>query len=486
MSGRLPSVRKNYIFNLLYEIFATITPFITAPYVSRVLGADEIGKYSYTSSIMTYFTLFAALGTTTYGAREISRYRDNKAKASKVFWEIEIVTVITSLLCLIIWTGLVLISDEYKAYYFALTPMLLSTMFDISWFFVGYERMGSIILRNFVVRILGIVLIFTFVKSKSDIIIYILINSLTNLFGNLSMWLYLPKLLDKVNIKGIKLFIHFKETLIYFVPTIATSVYAVFDKTLIGIITKDSFANGYYEQANKIINILKTVVFFSINQVMGSRLSYLFEKNEFLEIKRRIDKTLNYILFLAFGCIFGVIGVANRFVPLFFGGGYEPVVGLLCLMSPLVVIIGISNCMGSLYYTPNGLRSKTANYIIIGSVANLMCNCLLIPILGAKGAVIGSIVAESIITILYINNSSGYMSWGKIIRFSWKRILAGIIMCYLINVEGNYFNGNSLIVLVTQVISGVLIYIGILVIMQDSIIMETLEEIKAFLKNKCR
>ena len=78
-----PSVKKNYVYRLFYEILAVITPFITAPYVSRVLGADGIGIYSYTSSIMTYFTLFAALGTATYGAREIAQHRDNKIETSK-------------------------------------------------------------------------------------------------------------------------------------------------------------------------------------------------------------------------------------------------------------------------------------------------------------------------------------------------------------------------------------------------------------------
>ncbi len=71
-----PNVRKNYVYRLLYEILILITPFITTPYISRVLGADGVGIYSYTSSIMAYFTMFAALGTAAYGAREIAQLRD--------------------------------------------------------------------------------------------------------------------------------------------------------------------------------------------------------------------------------------------------------------------------------------------------------------------------------------------------------------------------------------------------------------------------
>ena len=135
-----PSVKKNYIYRLSYEILILLTPFITTPYVSRVLGADGIGIYSYTSSIMTYFTLFAALGTASYGAREIAQHRDDRQKSSKLFWEIELMTVGTSLICLLVWIFVILFSSGYRYYYLALTQTLFGTMADISWYFTGYEQ----------------------------------------------------------------------------------------------------------------------------------------------------------------------------------------------------------------------------------------------------------------------------------------------------------------------------------------------------------
>ena len=119
---RQPSVRKNYIYRLSYEILILITPFITTPYISRVLGADGIGIYSYTSSIMTYFTLLAALGTASYGAREIAQHRDDKRQTSKLFWEIELLTVGTTLFCLMIWCVIIFVSRKYSCYYIALIP----------------------------------------------------------------------------------------------------------------------------------------------------------------------------------------------------------------------------------------------------------------------------------------------------------------------------------------------------------------------------
>ena len=313
-----PSVKKNYTYSLLYQILTMIIPFITAPYVARVLGADGVGIYSYTQSYMTYFTLIAALGTSSYGMREIARCRNDKNEYSKKFWEIELLTILTTAICLIVWLILILFSTKYKIYFIALIPSLLATMFDISWFYTGHERIAYTVIWNAICKIIGVVCIFLFVKSKNDLVLYILLNSLVLMIGNLSMWVFLPKMLVKINPRTFELKKHFKETLIYFIPTIATTIYTVLDKTLIGAITHDNYQNGYYEQATKIINMAKTAVFVAVNSVMSARISFLFAEKRIQEIKSRIEKSMNFILLLGFAATFGIISVAKDFVPLFF------------------------------------------------------------------------------------------------------------------------------------------------------------------------
>ena len=129
------SIKKNIIYNTLYQILVILIPFISSPYVSRVLGATGVGIYSYTLSIQTYFSMFAALGTATYGMRKIARKRENEYDRSKLFWEIELLTIITTFICLILWMILIGISNEYKIFYIILTMNLFNTMFDISWFY---------------------------------------------------------------------------------------------------------------------------------------------------------------------------------------------------------------------------------------------------------------------------------------------------------------------------------------------------------------
>ena len=469
--SQTPNLKRNYIYKLIYEILTLITPFITAPYVSRVLGADGIGIYSYTQSLMTYFTMFAALGTASYGMREIAMCRDDKVECSKKFWEIEFLTVLTSGVCLMAWMVLVFLSSSYKIFFVALIPSLLATMFDISWFYTGLEKIGYTVFWNIICKITGVACILLFIKDKDDLFLYILLNSGIIMLGNLSMWVFLPIMLVKANPRDIRLKHHFKETLVYFIPTIATSVYTVLDKTLIGFITKDNYQNGYYEQATKMINMAKTAVFVSVNSVMGARISYLFAGNKIDEIKRRINRSLDFILFLGYAAMFGIIAIAKDLVPIFFGDGYEPVIGLLYWMSPLIVIIGFSNCLGSQYYTPAGLRKQSAKYIVTGSIVNLCMNMILIPALGSTGAVMGSIVAEVTISLLYIGHCGDYMTVDQIWRCSYKRILAGMVMLAAIRLV-SIFPMGAILLLGLEIVCGMCVYFVALIILKDSMVFD--------------
>ena len=464
----MPSIKRNFVYKLLYEILAIAAPLITAPYVSRVLGAEGVGIYSYSQSCISYFTMFAVLGTNMYGMREIARCRDDKEIYSKTFWEIELLTVITSTVCVVLWVGVILLSTEYKPYFLALLPTLLASMFDISWFYTGQERVGYTVFWNSLCKIAGIVLIFSLIRTKEDLVTYIWLNSLILMFGNLSMWIFLPEFLVKVDLKSVHIGHHLKETLIYFIPTIATSIYTVLDKTLIGLITNDAYQNGFYEQATKIINIAKTASFVALNSVMGARLSYLFAENKIDEAKSKIKTAMNVILFFTTGSMFGVIAIARDFVPLFFGDGYEPVVGLLYLMAPLIVIIGISNCIGSQYYTPIGKTKIASFYMIAGSAVNLILNILFIPKWGAKGAVVGSIGAETVITVLFVCFDERYITWKYLFQIGYKKIIAGLSMLLMIHVTSSWLMFSKTLLLCVQIVIGSLTYLLVLTLLRDS------------------
>ncbi len=150
------SIKKNYIYNVFYRILTYVTPLITAPYTARIFKADGMGIQSYTGSISAYFVLFATLGTVSYGMREIAMCRDDKKKCSKTFWEIELLSVITTSICLVAWIFLIIGSTKYTPYYMVLTMNIIGVAFDISWFFSGHERYRLIVIRNTIFKLIGI------------------------------------------------------------------------------------------------------------------------------------------------------------------------------------------------------------------------------------------------------------------------------------------------------------------------------------------
>lgn len=477
----IPSVKKNFIYSIFYQILTLITPLITAPYVSRILGADGVGIYSYTNSLVTYFTMFAALGVSAYGNREIAQHRDDDKERSKLFWEIELVVISTTLIATVGWLVFSLFYKNYSLYLMILTIQVLGTAFDISWFFGGLEQYSYIVVKNTICKIASIILLFMLVKNRTDVWIYILILAGSGLAGNISTWTYLSKFLVKIDKKDLHIKRHYKETLVYFIPTIASSVYTVLDKTMIGLITGSNSMNGYYENATKIVNMAKAIAFASINSVLGSRISYLFANKKTDEIHDRIDFALDYILFMGTGISFGIIGIANHFIPWFFGAEFMETVPMLMLLSPIVVIIGISNCAGSLYYTPAGLRATSTKFIIAGSVINLILNCILIPIYSGYGAIIASIVAESVITIFYIKNSNGFLTVAMIAKKIWKKILAASMMLTVILFIGKG-RDSSISLSVVQVVIGVFVYLCVLFILQDTFLIYCINQVKIKLR----
>ena len=451
-----PSLKKNIAISTIYQVLLIILPIITAPYVARVLGPEQSGIYDYTNSIQTYFAMFAALGTASYGAREIARVRNDAVQRSILFWEIELMTVMTSAACIAVWFVFIAFTSQYKVIYLVLTMGLFSTMFDISWFFAGMEQFKYTVTKNAACKLIGVALMFMFVKKQEDLLLYIIIITASTMLGNLSMWLYVPRFITKVDFKTLRFKKHFHETLIYFIPSIATSVYTVLDRILIGVITKNKAENGCYHYTMQIINMMKALTFSSLNMVLGSRIA---------------RDSINYILFMGIGICFGLIGVAGRFVPIFLGAGYDRVITMLQLMSPIVVVIGVSNCLGSQYFTPSGNRKLSAKFIIIGALVNLTLNLILIPRFWGYGAIVASLIAETVITVLYFRYCSGYLTMDTFIREGWKKLIAGIVMLAVIKLIDRVITSNAA-ALVVEVAAGFTVYCVMILALRDTFISE--------------
>jgi len=463
------SITKNYIYNLIYQILVMILPLITVPYISRVVGAEGIGIYSYTISITTYFITFGSLGVALYGQREVAVNQDNKKKYSKLFYEINLLRLITlSISMILFFLVFVLGNNQYSIYYKILLLEIFASIFDISWFFQGHEDFKRTVIRNILVKLISIICIFIFVKSPSDVWIYLLIYTLSILIGNLSLWLYLPQYLVKVDLKELNLVQHIKPTIALFIPQIAVQVYTLLDKTMIGTIIADKSEVGYYDQAQKVIKLMLTII-TSMGTVMMPRVAYTYFKGDKEKVNKYINNSFKLVFMLSIPMIFGVFLIADQFVPFFFGEGYESVSLLMKVISPILLFIGMSNVTGTQYLLATKKTTKYTVSVICGAITNFILNMLLIPNYGALGASIGTVVAEFMVTfvqLLFVRKDIDIISQFK---SSFIYIIASLIMFVVVYLIG-LFMSNSLLSMIIQILVSFIIYFLILMLVKDEFI----------------
>lgn len=475
-------VVKNYLYNLSYQILALIVPLITTPYVSRVLGAKGNGIFAYTNSIVQYFVLFGCIGLNLYSQREIAYVQHEKEKRDKVFWELVILRIIAVSISLTVFYFALASHGKYASVFFIMCLDILASMVDISWFFQGIEDFKKIVVRNFIIKIVGVVLIFLFVKCSEDLLIYVVCHSATLFLANLSMWAYIPKLVDRVKARKLEIKKHIRPTIVLFLPQIATSVYTVLDKTMIGLITSVEEEVAYYEQGQKIVKMVMTLI-TSLGTVMMPRVANLFKQNKMDKVKNYLTKSFGFVFFLSFPMMFGLIAVSCNIVPWFFGSGYDKVIPNMMLIAPILVIIALSNIMGTQYLLPTGRQKEYTLSVVTGCIVNFSMNLLLIPHLLSIGAAVATVIAEICVTGVQVYFTRKDFNFGKIICNNKSYIISSLIMFVPIHMLANYLPSSIINTFICIAIGG-FIYIGLLFVMKDEILFEAVERIKTiFLKN---
>ena len=465
------SIKRNYIYNLSYQLLLMITPLLTTPYLSRILGPDGIGKVSFANSFVAYFSLFAVFGITLYGQRQISYVQDDKAQRTNVFWEIKVFEIASSLFALIIYLLFAFSQSETdRLLYLVLAFNIAAITFDITWFFQGMEEFGKIVFRNFVLKILNIAFIFTFITSHEDFVLYAFGLAFFTFIGNVSLWLYLPNYVGKPDFKTIKVLRNFKIILSLFIPTIAIQIYTVLDKTMIGLITKDVFENGYYEQSITVSRMVLTFV-TSLGAVMIPRIGYHFGKGELEVVQTYMYKGFQFVWFLGIPLCFGLIGIAPNFVPWFFGPGFLKVVPLISILSFLILAIGINNVTGMQYLIPTGRQNTFTLTVLIGAAVNFILNCWLIYYYKSIGAAIASVIAETVIALVQLYIVRKELSVSNIFFSCRHYLFSGSVMFLLLQYMGKMLTP-SIIHTFSMIISGVVTYVACLLILKDDFLME--------------
>lgn len=461
----MKSLKKNLVYQSVYQLLMVISPLITSPYIARTLGNEMYGVYSYYYSIAYYFGIFSILGLANYGNRTIAKVRSSgKEKLSKVFLQMMLMQVgMLILVSIAYFVSIPLWGGEYKLNAIIEWMYILSVGLDISWFYFGIEEFKTTTQRSFIVKIGIIACILLFVKNPGDLNKYTIIMAGGMLISSLILWIQLPKYIVFTTICVKDILQHIKPNLALFVPVVSLALFHYIDKIMLGAMSTWKEL-GYYTNSDKIVNIPMGLI-NGLGVVMLPRISALSVSNESNKIEKYVNTSIVLSLWAGIALCFGIKAVDTDFIPFFFGEGYMRCAELLEWLSVVIIIKSISNVLRTQYLIPMEKDKEFNISVIVAAIVNVIFNYILIPMYGAMGAVVGTLVAESIVLILYFYFTKKIIDFRKVLFPGILFLVAGIVMDVVVETLKNIMSVESLFVrLVIEVCIGGIIYCAITVL----------------------
>ncbi|RHM59393.1 MULTISPECIES: oligosaccharide flippase family protein [Coprobacillaceae] len=400
----MKSLRVNTILNIIKTASSIIFPFITFPYVSRVLMPEYIGKVNFGSSYVSYFSLIATLGITTYAVRECSKCKNDKNKLSREASEIYSINIFTTIIAyVLLFLSIILFKDlnNYRNLIIIQSTAILFTTLGADWINTTMEDYVYITIRSVVFEALALILTLLFVKKPSDYMLYAAITVLSTSGANIMNIFYRKKFCNIKITWNIDWKRHMKPILCLFVMLLSQTIFNSSDITMLGLI-KGDFDVGLYSTAVKIINIINQLI-ASVLWVVLPRLSVYFVENDYPKINSLLRKILGLIVVLGLPCVVGTIAISKNIIYIVGGDSYLAATTTLKILSVgLLFSLFGGGFIGNIILLPSGQENYYMKVCCINAVFNIVANIFLIPLFGSNGAALSTAASSLLILILLI------------------------------------------------------------------------------------
>lgn len=456
MKKKANSLGINIVFNMLYQVTTIIIPLITTPYIARVLGSENSGVFNYTLTISQYFMLFGRLGFENYGNRQIATVKDDQEELNRTFSSMYGLQLLTGLLASLAYVIYLVTFDIRYPEIMAICGLyVFSTLINISWLYYGLELFKKTALRAILLRIIGTVCIFGFVKKPNDLWIYVLINASLELIGQGVLWIDVSKHISFVRVQFKYVLQHVTGCTILFLPIILINIYRLMAKQMLGIMhTMSEIA--FYSYADKIIE-LPFFLITAVGVAMLPRMTNMVARGEKQKSLQYIKMTFKINTVAASAIVFGIIAVRKDLITQFLGNGYDKCTTLIAILAPMIIVRAWANVVRTQYLMPNSKDRSYITSLLVGVVTILIFNLLLIPKHGAIGAAIGTLAAESAVAVSQILAGRHALPIRKYLSNNMPYLFWGFIMYLAVSLFARYING-SLIALILQIFVGVVVY----------------------------
>ncbi|MCB5951537.1 flippase [Enterococcus sp. BWT-B8] len=461
------SIKKNAVLNTLKTLLNVLFPLVTYPYIARILHVDNIGKFDFSKSIVSYFLLIAGFGISQYGVREGSGLRDDQQKLNKFCSEIFSLNVIISILSYVLLFALLLIGeffDDYFSLILIFSINIMGTTLSIEWLYSLEEDFKYITLRSLFVQIVSLICMFIFVRKPEDYINYALITVLSFSGSSIFNFYHSKKYVKLRFTMHVNWRKHFPKLTVFFFNSLASMIYLSSDITLIGILKGDYFV-GIYSTATKIYTIFKQLA-NSVLLVSVPRLSYyLINKNKEAYLKLS-NKIFNLVILIVIPMSVGIIFLSNEIVLIIAGNGYERSVYSLSILSVASTFSLLSAFFVYGVLLPYKLERKVLLVTLISAIVSIILNFILIPFIAELGAAISTLIAE-LLTMIFAWKYSNQL----VLQFKFKSsLLISLASGFLIAVVCTFVNigvNHPLIKMVVSVSLSIICYIILLLITKN-------------------
>lgn len=418
------SIKSNIVLNCIKTALNVIFPLITFPYISRVLGPVNVGKISFTNSVISYFTLAASLGITTYSLREGAAVRDDAEERNKLFNEIFTVNFISTLISFILLFIVNGMNTALRSYSVLLLIQSVSLIFNwigVEWIFHIYEDFLQITIRSFFAQLVSLILMFLFVRTTDDYVVYTAITvfaaggSYAFNFVHARKY-YQPHLIRRCELKK-----HLKTMTVLAANLFAITIYVNSDITMLGFMTGE-YEVGLYSTAVKIYTIVKNIMAAIIVGVMP-RVSYWFLNDQKENYKALVNKMAQILILLCFPAMIGLFMVSDDIILILAGCDYLPSAAILKILS-FALIFAVFGSFFSSYGLIVRRKDKTVlAFTVTSAVINVVFNFILIPLLEIRGAALTTLISEAIVCVAFMFKSE--------IKLDNRLIKNSIITCVL-------------------------------------------------------
>lgn len=470
-------ITKNYIYNLVFQLLVLILPLLLSPYLVRVLGADQLGVYSFVTSTANIIVTVGLLGTYNYGCRQIAYTRDLTEGSSATYSQILTIRFLLGIVLTVIYGIVCWAESEYSLYFLLYYSWVLSMIIDPSWFFVGQEDMKATAIKNLAVRLITVALIFLFVKREDDLITYVAIMGFSALICNILLFLQIKKYQISYHVSLQRVRYHLKGSLSLFWPQVATLMYLQADKIMLKYLTTDISQVSFYDYGEKIVTIPLTLI-TTLSTVMMPRIANEYANNNTTGMRELLIKAGKFSMMLAMPMMFGMAICANKLIPWYLGMAYTPSIMVIILVSPIIVTNSLSGISGNQYFVATNQTNLMLKAYISAAVLNILINAVLIPRYGCNGAAIATVIAAVASVVIQYYYMHKQLNIGVFIGFSLKYLLYALIMGMGVLLVGIKLTANPMASAI-QVFVGVTIYSVILLITKDENLMLLLRKIKS-------